>query len=432
MDKIQLKQDEIKSLMTELEGMEQGTPEFGEKMTSVSAAKSELDLITQQAADFAAMQTSMSSFSKPKSVQPGPVMGSQSIVGSGFAEDPKKGFKSSGELLSLMAANTAGSHLNVMADARLAHLSEISMTAGQGNTTVDGLMIPVEIDPTVNVLGLDASDDWFSRIMVNQTSSNAKTFNRSAATTNGGTVGLTVGRTAELATLTSSKQVFEKTTVGVDKLYVYSEVSDEDLDDIAWLESNIVSAAPRLMHIKKSQEVLFGDGVGKALGFTKGSDLVTVTRNTASTVKAEDIVNMKARHLRTQGASSFWLVNQSVWGQLPLMTIGDQPVFMQDLSGTTDGFLLGLPVYTTEDAELMGQIGDVVLVNPSAYCALEKSGGTKFASSMHVKFDSDAMAFRWTCRFGGVPKFNSVYTPRNDNGGSAKATLSNFVRLGSA
>ena len=141
---------------------------------------------------------------------------------------------------------------------------------------------------------------------------------------------------------------------------------------------------------------------------------------------------MKARHLRTTGTSSFWIVNQSVTAQLPLMTIGDQPVFAHDLTGRTEGFLLGLPVFVTEDAELLGQIGDVLLVNPSAYLGLEKAGGTKFASSMHVKFDSDAMAFRWTSRFGGVPKFNAVYTPRNNNGGSAKNTLSNFVRLGSA
>jgi len=430
MNKIQLKQEEIKGLMAELDGLEQGTEAYASKLEAAQNAKLELDSIKQQIEAHAALQTSLSSFSAPKSVQAGPVKGA--VVKEGFEADPKKGFQNAGEVLSLIAMNTSGKQLNLNADMRLEHLNEISMTSGQGNTTADGLVIPVEIDPTVSVLGLDASDDWFSRFNISQTSSNSKTFNRSAATTNGGSVGLTVGRAAELATLTSSKQVFEKTTVGVDKLYVYAEVSDEDLEDIAWLESNIVATAPRLMHIKQGEEVLFGDGVGKALGFTNGADLVDVTRSGAGAVVAADIVNMKARHLRTAGSGSFWIVNQSVWSQLPLMVIGDQPVFIQDLSGATDGFLLGMPVFTTEDAELLGQVGDVLLVNPTAYIGLEKAGGTKFASSMHVKFDSDAMAFRWTSRFGGVPKFNSVYTPRNNNGGSAKATLSNFVRLGSA
>ena len=428
---IEAKQEELNTLMAQLEGIEQGTEEFSAKMSEVKAAKDLLDKIKQDADDFAAMQNSISSFKAPKSApKAGPT---QSVsVKEGFVSDPKKGFKNAGEMLACMAANTSGKQLNLNADMRLAHLSEISMTAGQGNTTADGLVIPTEIDPTINTLGLDASDTWFDKINVSQTSSNSKQFNRSAATTNGGSVGLTVGRAAELATLTSTKQVFEKSTVGVDKLYVYAEVSEEDLEDIAWLESNLIATAPRLMEIKKSEEVLFGDGVGKALGFTNGGDLVDVTRNTASAVKAEDIVKMKSRCLRTSGTSSFWMVNQSVWEQLPLMTIGDQPVFVQDLSGTTDGFLLGMPVYTTEDCELLGQVGDVLLVNPSAYIALEKAGGDKFASSMHVKFDQDLSAFRWTSRFGGIPMFNAAYTPRNNNGGSAKNTLSNFVRLGSA
>ena len=436
MDKILLKQEEIKLLMTELEGMEQGTEDFGAKMALVSTAQSELKMIEEQAAAFTAMQASLSSFSPSKAVEH-PEMGSRSIVGFGPAADPKKGFASSGEMLSLMATQTVGAKnsfaLLPNADHRLCHLLDIGMTAGQHTTTNDGLMIPAELDPTINELGLDASDDWFSRFNVVQTSSNAKEIRRSAATTNGGSTGLVVGRAAELATLTSTRAVFAKSTVGVDKLYVYSEVSDEDLSDAAFLESYLVAKAPSLMRIKKGEEVLFGDGVSKALGFSNGDDKVIVTRNTAANVKAEDIVNMKARHLRQRGSQgSFWMINQAVWSMLPLMTIGDQPVFVNDLTGATDGFLLGMPVFTTEDCEALGSVGDVYLVNPSAYVALEKAGGDQFASSMHVKFDQDLMAFRWTSRFGGIPMFNAVYTPRNNNGGSAKATLSNFVVLGTA
>lgn len=436
MDKILLKQEEIKLLMTELEGMEQGTEDFGAKMELVSTAQSDLKMLEEQATKFAAMQQSLSSFAPSKAVE-SPVMGSRSIVGFGPAEDPKKGFANAGEMLSLMATQTVGAKnsfaLLPNADHRLHHMLDIGMTAGQHNTTNDGLMIPAELDPTINELGLDASDDWFSRFNVSQTSSNAKEIRRSAATTNGGSTGLVVGRAAELATLTSTRAVFEKSTVGVDKLYVYSEVSEEDLADFAFLESYLVSKAPSLMRIKKGEEVLFGDGVSKALGFSNGADKVTVTRSGAGTVTAIDIVKMKARHLRQSGsAGSFWMVNQAVWGQLPLMTIGDQPVFVNDLTGTTDGFLLGMPVFTTEDCEDLGDVGDVYLVNPTAYVALEKVGGDQFASSMHVKFDQDLMAFRWTSRFGGIPMFNSVYTPRNNNGGSAKATLSNFVVLGTA
>ena len=151
MDKILLKQEEIKLLMTELEGMEQGTPEFGDKMALVSTAQAELKMIEEQATAFTAMQASLSSFSPSKAVE-SPEMGSRSIVKSGFAADPKKGFKNSGEMLSLMATQTVGAKnsfaLLPNADHRLHHLLDIGMTAGQHNTTNDGLCIPAELDPT--------------------------------------------------------------------------------------------------------------------------------------------------------------------------------------------------------------------------------------------------------------------------------------------
>ena len=422
---------ELVDLLAEIEGMDQSAEDFVGKVDQADALKGKIE----QAVSAQEKLAGLTSF-KPKTVQAVDVPALNVQVQEGFVSDPKKGFQTAGELMKLLAEQSTGTKktfsLNANADDRLKHVCDISMTSGQGNTKADGLMIPAELDPTIHTLGLDASDDWFARINVKQTSSNSKEIRRSAATTNGGTVGMTVGRAAELATLTSSKQVFEKDAVKVDKLYVYSEVSEEDLEDIAWLESNMVATAPRLMDIAKGEEVLFGNGVGRALGFKNGGDSVTITRAGANAVAAADIVKMKARHLRSKnGGGSFWMVNHSVWEQLPLMTIGDQPIFVNDLSGRYDGFLLGLPVYTTEDCEDLGSIGDVYLVNPDAYCALEKMGGTKFASSMHVKFDSDAMAFRWTSRFGGIPLYNAPYTPRDKNS-TTKDTLSNFCILGTA
>jgi len=71
----------------------------------------------------------------------------------------------------------------------------------------------------------------------------------------------------------------------------------------------------------------------------------------------------------------------------------------------------------------MGTTQDIMLVNPDGYCAFQKVGGMKFNTSMHVKFDQDLMAFKWTMRFGGIPKFNAAYTPRKGS------TLSHFVAL---
>jgi hypothetical protein len=48
MDKIQAKQEEIKLLMGELEGMEQGTEDYSAKLNSVEAAQKELEKVKQE------------------------------------------------------------------------------------------------------------------------------------------------------------------------------------------------------------------------------------------------------------------------------------------------------------------------------------------------------------------------------------------------
>lgn len=428
---LEQKQAALNALMTEIESLGADSEQYGVKLTEAKELKEEIETMQANLVSFNELKEQAEAMPKAQSIQAGKTQ--QITVGKpGFTQDPKKGFQNVGEMLSVIASNTQGKSLNLLGDVRLEHLADIQMTSGQSNTTSDGLMIPAELLPEINTLGKDASDNWLSRFTINRTNRNAVEIRRDAATTRGGSVGLVVGRANELQQLTSTRQVFEKTTVKVDKIFVYTEVSEEDLSDFALLQSNIMQTAPELLDIKKGEEVLFGTGAGEALGFKNGGDTATVTRNTAGKVKAEDVVNMRARFLRTRGtAGAFWLVNQAVWSQLPLMTIGDQPVFVNDLNGSSDGFLLGMPVFTTEDCEALGSVGDVYLVNPDAYFALEKEGGDRFATSMHVKFDFDLMAFRWTSRFGGAPKFNSPYIPRDKNS-TTKATLSNFVILGTA
>lgn len=121
---------------------------------------------------------------------------------------------------------------------------------------------------------------------------------------------------------------------------------------------------------------------------------------------------------------AFWLINRDVMAKLPLMTVGDVPITWESyFRDGMIGFLNGLPVYQSEDCEALGTQGDVRLINPAGYRVLEKVGGEQFASSIHVKFDYDLTAFRWTHRINGISWSNAVYTPRKG------ATLSPFVEL---
>jgi len=395
-------------LMTEIEGLDQAHEDYASKIEEAEALKAKIEAANANAEKLEALKQSANSFPKSNLKQS---IGVQ--VKEAFTEDPKLGFENKGEFLASIAKK------GFEQDNRIQHILQ---TSGQHTTTNDGLMIPAELMPEINVLGRGLSQDIVSLFDVKNTNRNSLELRRVAATTRGhASTGLVAGRAAEVATFTASRETFELDTVKLDKLYVYSEVSEEDLEDFAMLEGHLTETAPELLRIQMGIDIISGNGVGRNLGFTQGSDYVTATRTTSSTVKADDIANMLARHIA--GPRSFWLVNHSVWNQLPLMSISNQPVYQNDFTRSPYGSLMGLPVYTSEDCAAMGTTQDIMLVNPDGYCAFQKVGGMKFNTSMHVKFDQDLMAFKWTMRFGGIPKFNAAYTPRKGS------TLSHFVAL---
>jgi hypothetical protein len=68
-------------------------------------------------------------------------------------------------------------------------------------------------------------------------------------------------------------------------------------------------------------------------------------------------------------------------------------------------------------------VGDIILMSPSAYPMIEKSGGVQSASSIHVYFSSDETAFRFVYRVGGQPSWISTRTEKDGT------TTSPFVVL---
>ena len=420
MDKIQATQEEIKSLMTGLEGLEQGSAEFKTALDSVEAKQAELVSLQADADRYATLQTSLSGFQKPKTSQSSlTVQGAPTTVKMGFTNDPKFGFKSGGDFLQSVVKHGK----NPSQDERLMGLAALQ-TSGTHTSINDGLMIPSEFAEGLLINESGITDDWVSKMGIESTSSNSKTFKRSAANTTGGTTGIVASRIAENTQMTPSREKFEITTLPLAKLYAYSEVTEEDLSDVAWLEGHLQKQAPKVIRAKFAGELLNGTGVGEAQGMfnANNSNKIAVTRNTATNVKAEDIAAMYARAIIGPGA--FWLINRDVMAKLPLMTVGDVPITWESyFKDGMIGFLNGLPVYQSEDCEALGTQGDVRLINPEGYRVLEKVGGEQFASSIHVKFDYDLTAFRWTHRINGISWSNAVYTPRKG------ATLSPFVEL---
>lgn len=232
---------------------------------------------------------------------------------------------------------------------------------------------------------------------------------------------------AEAGTKASSKPKFRQVELKLKKVAALCYATDELLQDATALAGWINRVVPEELKFQVEDAIFEGDGVGKPYGIMSSTALVTVTRDTGSTIVAADILNMWGR--RWAGVNDYvWLVNQDAALKLPQMTIGQMPVYLPPggLNNSGYGMLLGRPVIETEYNATLNTTGDIMLLSPSQYLSISK-GGIQSASSIHVQFLTDETVFRFVYRFDGAPLWHSALTPFKGSN-----TQSPYVVLGSA
>lgn len=227
---------------------------------------------------------------------------------------------------------------------------------------------------------------------------------------------------------TQSKGELDQQSLKLEKLFALVPVTDEIIADATFMSSYIPRKSGEAILYKTNDALVNGDGVGKPGGILNAGALVTQakkTSQTADTIVAENILKMFARC--TNPSRGVWMVNPDAWNQLPLLTIGDQPMFVAPgagLQGAPGGTLLGRPVMLMEQCQTLGDKGDIYFVDWQGYKTITKAGGVETATSMHLWFDYDMMAFRTTYRIAGRPWLESAITPPN-----SAITRSPFVTL---
>jgi len=210
-------------------------------------------------------------------------------------------------------------------------------------------------------------------------------------------------------------------------------VTERLLQDAPALESLIMNILPQEFAFKLDDEILNGTSGSQCTGVVGNLATVSVAKETgqaAATVLVENIIKMYTRcwGRARQGAS--WFINQDVEPQLFTMAMsigtGGVPVFMPatGVTGAPNNTLFGKPIIPVEQCQTLGTVGDILFGNFSEY-ALVRKGGLKTASSVHVKFLTDEMTFKFSMRVNGKPKWLNKLTPFKGAGN----TLSPFVTL---
>lgn len=327
------------------------------------------------------------------------------------AYDEKRGFNSYGEFAAaVVRASTGDSY-----DDRLRFGAAAPTTYGSEGVGADGgFLVPPEFSR--EIWGLSLEEDSFVPMTDNMTiGGNSMTF-PSDETTPWGTDGVRAYWESEAAQATATKPKFKPNTMRLKKLFALVPVTEELMADATGLSGYLARKTAESIRYKTNDAIMNGDGAGKPLGLVGHASEISQakeTSQTADTINANNIVKMFARSLNP--GRSVWVINPDAWNQLPLMTIGDQPIFIgpQGLTSAPGGILLGRPVYMSETCQTLGDKNDINFVDFSKYRTITKAGGIETATSMHLYFDADALAFRAIFRIDGQPVMSAPITPPN-------------------
>lgn len=242
-----------------------------------------------------------------------------------------------------------------------------------------------------------------------------------------GSNGVTAHWIEEGGQLTQSRPRFEMRHMRLFKLAAFVPASDELLEDSTALEAFISGAASKAIRYHADDAIYWGDGVGKPLGIYNSNALVSVAKKSgqaADTIVIENILNMFSRMLPTSMSNSGWDLNPDTLPQLMLLTIGNNAVWLPGgmIQDAPYGLLLGRPVRPSVHMKTLGDKGDILFSDKRQYMTISK--GIKTATSIHLWFDYDVMAFRFIFRINGQPWLSAPITTPN-----SAATLSPFVTL---
>lgn len=335
-----------------------------------------------------------------------------SVIGDRSRLSGTHGFRAFGDfVMAVKKAAVQGGE----ADGRL--LAAAASTYGNESVGADGgFAVPPEYRATIMEKAF-GEDSLMSRTDMQTVSGNSITF-PTDMTTPWGTDGIQAYWTGEAAAISQSKPELQDVTVRLHKLAALVPVTEELLDDAPAMGSYVSRKAAEKIDFKLSNSLAYGTGAGQPLGFMNSPCLVTQAKEgsqTADTIVAGNIVKMYSRMPVQNRRTGVWLIHPDAEPQLPLMTIGDQPIYLPPggLRNDPYGSLMGRPVIPHQVCQTVGDLGDIMFVDLNAYLTAIKAGGVRAQTSIHLWFDQDLTAFKFTMRVAGQPWWSEATAAKN-------------------
>lgn len=301
-------------------------------------------------------------------------------------------------------------------------------TYGRESVLPDGgFAVPPEYAATIDKV-MDGADDSLVRF-VEERPTGSNRFEQPIDEEKPWTGGISVSWDGEGSAATAQKPKLAKLEIPIHKVRGLVALTDELLEDGPAIQSMLTTSVAEAMLYALNNVIVNGDGVVQPLGIMNSASKIEVAKKAgqaADTIVADNITAMWARLHQSARASAVWLINQDLEAQLPLMTIGNQPVYLPPggLTSQPFGTIFGRPVVLSEEMKQLGDAGDIALFGGKSYLLMRRRGAT-LSSSMHFAFDQDLQSIKVVARYGGASKWRKALARKN---GSAN-TLSNIVTL---
>lgn len=334
----------------------------------------------------------------------------------GFKFEEQKHFPTFGEQLRAVAQHYSGGSLD-------SRLIRAPFGAGESDASAGGFLVQSDFASAVWTRAYDMGD-ILGRVFKLPISANSNGIKLPAIDETSRVTGSRWGGVqsywlAEGDQPNATKPKFRLIELDLKKLFSVMSVTDELLSDQSALETIATQAFSEEIMFMTEDGIFEGDGVGKPLGIMNAPALVTVAKDSGqqpASLTLNNIVSMWSRMWIRSRKNAVWFINQDVEPQLYQLSqtvgTGGLPMFLPagGLNASPYSTLFGRPVIPIEYASTLGTPGDITLADFSQYVLADKRG-MQAATSMHVRFLTDEMVFRFTYRVDGNPLWNVALTP---------------------
>jgi len=347
-----------------------------------------------------------------------------------LANDPQRGFKSFGEFAQQVAASAREGRA---VDRRLTIGAAAPGTAGNEGVGADGgFAVPPQYSSDIFKLSL-GEGSLIPLTDNTEVTGNSMVFPKTEQTP-WGTNGVRAYWQSEAAAANATKPALGTQTLRLHKLMALVPLTDELVADTNALDSLIPALVGDSIRWKTNEAILFGNGNGQPLGIFNSPAAISQAKETGQatlTLDRMNIAKMTARMPFTDTLSKqIWIMNNDAMPYLWTLNSNNQILYLPyggangAFQNAPNGTLLGRNVLTSQHAPTFTSANDVMLADMSYYRTITKAGGMQTATSLHLYFDADALAFRVTFRIDGSPKIAAPISPAK---GSTQ--LSPFVGL---